>query len=416
MSASDQVVSRQYRLKIILYAIAVGIVAGLLSIIYHTVFMHGKKLVLYLDNKYEFLVLLLPFIVYLVLFFSHKLYLGGEGDFGVSAVDKELKQIERHMMTPAKVFIKLVNTLIALSAGFAVGQLGPTVYLGGAIGSNLGYYLKLPKSVIRMLIGCGVAAALSAILRTPLFAALIVVEVVFGKRYFDYMLPVLTSGLVAYFIDSLVIGDYDFIHIGSLQKITHLTFKHWLVAVLLALGLGILSALYTKGIKIASLWLKLFKHRVVSYFLVALITALIMAVSPDILFFDSVTMPKLLTGQLTIGMLITLLILRFILTTMQLGSGVFGGNFSPGIVIGILFGVLVYTILNTWSLAPFDLAHFIAFSIVGMFAGFAHAPISAVVLAIELSGDSTALLPFLLIAIISHFVSDFLVRENAFNL
>ncbi len=416
MNIENQSITRKHRLMIILYAIAIGVVAGLLSIIYHYTVINGQQKIALLYQKYRYFAFVMPFIVYAVLYLSQRYYLMDETIFGVAAVENELEHINRHVMKPPKVLLKLANTVLALSSHFAVGQFGPTVYLGGAIGSNLGYYLKLPKSIIRLLIGCGVAAALSAILRTPLFAALIVVEIIFAKRYYDYMVPILISGMVAYVIDTLVIGDYGFISIGALQKITHISALDWVVIMGLAFGLGIISVAYTIAIKVMTTQFKKNNNKLISYFIAALLTSIMMYFFPHFLFFESKVMPAILAGKLTIATLLIVFILRFFATTLQLGTGIYGGNFTPGLIIGIIFGVVIYNILSIFGVNTFDLSYFIAFSIVGIFAGFGHAPISAVVLAIELSGEASTLLPFLAVATIAYFVSEFLSEDNVFNL
>ena len=67
---------------------------------------------------------------------------------------------------------------LTIATGQSVGKEGPGIHLGSASGSWLGQRMKLPNNSIRVLVGCGTAAAISASFNTPLAGVIFAMEVV----------------------------------------------------------------------------------------------------------------------------------------------------------------------------------------------------------------------------------------------
>lgn len=416
MRLENQAMTRRYRLRIMLYAAIIGLIAGAMSILFHYLVDRGTEVFTWLTSQESGYILLSPFVVYALLYLSSKYFLDGDDCFGAAAVERELSDIEQLLLRPHKVIVKMINTIVALAGGFAVGQFGPTLHIGGAIGSNVGYYFKMPRSVIRVLVGCGVAAALSAIMHAPLFAAIFVIEVIYAKRYFDYMLPVLLSSLVAYSLDRQVMGDYRFLSLESLPTVTLASSEAWLVIIALATGLGLVAGCYVMTLRWGE---RLFKPKRNQLFILAGLaaaTALIYAFFPTVVHLNLQGVRTLFSNGTAIGVLFVILVIRLLLTAVQLGSGIYGGNFSPGLTVGILFGAIFTKIMALFGLNTYDFETYMALSIVGILSGFAHAPISAVVLVLELSGEHSITIPAMVIALISYFVSAMVVQDNVYNL
>ncbi|PID81310.1 MAG: hypothetical protein CR995_00085 [Clostridiales bacterium] len=414
MKTADDFSSRIDRLKVIFYAILIGLLAGVFSLVFNLLLTSGTWLVEQLLIGHRAFIIVLPALVYGLLLLSNRYLKSSETAFGIRAVDRELAEIDRHLMKPKAVLIKFFNTIITLCCGFAVGQFGPTVHLGGAIGSNIGYYGKFPKPVIRILIGCGVAAAISAVMQTPLFAAIFVIEVIFSKRYFDYMLPILLSSLVAFFLNFYILGNNRIISFANFDFSLVMNQHDWFWLVSFAVGLGILMALYVFSLKYFALIFAPFKNKIAVYGLLIVAFAALYFSFPAALFTTPSSIVALLGQHNGLALLALLLLVRLLATALQLASGVYGGSFSPVIIIGLIFAALSHGLLVDLSDLQLNLQNWLAFSIVGTISGFASAPVAAVVLALELTGNATILIPAIVVAVVSYFVCDLLLVEQVY--
>ncbi|OOV75700.1 hypothetical protein BTA35_0217490, partial [Oceanospirillum linum] len=73
------------------------------------------------------------------------------------------------------------SALVALASGLSAGREGPAVHLGAGVSSYLGQLFKLPNNSIRLLVGCGTAAAIGASFNTPIAGVIFAMEVIMAE-------------------------------------------------------------------------------------------------------------------------------------------------------------------------------------------------------------------------------------------
>ncbi|HEY5080036.1 MAG TPA: chloride channel protein, partial [Opitutaceae bacterium] len=105
---------------------------------------------------------------------------------------------------------------------------------------------------------------------------------------------------------------------------------------------------------------------------------------------------RALAGEIAIKWVLVLLAVRFVLTMVSYGSGAAGGIFAPLLVLGSLGGLAVgagvHATLPQWAIYPET------FAILGMgalFTATVRAPLTGIVLMIELTGSYEFMLPLL---------------------
>src|SRR5580692_12475453 len=95
--------------------------------------------------------------------------------------------------------VKTLASIFTLGFGGSGGREGPTMQIGGALGSLVGRYLKVSVRERRILLVAGTAAGMAAVFRTPLGAALLAVEVLHRDDFeSDALVPAVLASVVSY--------------------------------------------------------------------------------------------------------------------------------------------------------------------------------------------------------------------------
>jgi CIC family chloride channel protein len=124
-----------------------------------------------------------------------------------------------------------------------------------------------------------------------------------------------------------------------------------------------------------------------------------------------------LGGGMTVTVLLLLVFLKIPAMSLTLAGGGSGGVFAPSIFIGAMLGGAFGLTMN--ALFPSVTAPAGAYALVGMaavFAGTAHAPISAILMLFEMTDDYKIILPLMIAVVISHLVSSHLSPDSIYLL
>jgi len=127
-------------------------------------------------------------------------------------------------------------------------------------------------------------------------------------------------------------------------------------------------------------------------------------------------MDRMLEGEVAMGLLLALMVLKLVTTSLTLGSGGSGGVFVPSLFVGAALGGAVGTAVELW--APFAHGGPGAYALVGMgavVAATSHAPLTGIVIMFELTGDYEIILPVMATCILSTVVASSLKEESIYT-
>lgn len=337
---------------------------------------------------------------------------GGGGDAMIDAFHHKGGVIRARV-----IWMKALASLCTLGTGGAGGREGPTMQIGGALGSLVARVLKVGARERRILLVAGVAAGISAVFRTPLGAALLAVEVLYRDGFeSDALVPSILASVVAYSIVISVFGESTLLaHAPRFGFVpAHLPLYGLLALIVAALAAAFVSVLrsfrqFFKELKVPD-WVR---PGVGGLLLGVLSTSLILAVGAvtntngqgiGLLGggYGAVQMaisgsPWLPGGWLAVELLLLLSVTKILAASLTIGSEGSAGDFAPSLAIGGLcggaFGRAAQLLLHDPRLDPG------AFALVGMgvfYGGIAHVPLSALVLVCELAGNYDLLVPLML--------------------
>jgi CIC family chloride channel protein len=302
--------------------------------------------------------------------------------------------------------VKLVATLFTLGSGGSAGREGPMAHIGAGFGSWLGTTLGLGPRERRLLLLAGAAGGISALLRTPLGAALWALEILYRDDFeSEGLFPCLVSSVTSY---SVMTTIYDQ---GSLFT-APASYEFQPAQLVFYAGLGLACAIvglvwvkhmhaatkFWAGVKLP-IWVK---PAIGGLLLGGLAIAVPWIFGTGFAWVQDALRPvddpaRLLPiGFKGFGVLLGIGLAKILATSFTVASGGSGGKFAPTLFIGGFvggaFGLLFHEI------APAVVPQPGAFVFVGMaalYAGVAKLPISTIILVSELFGSYDLLVPIM---------------------
>jgi CIC family chloride channel protein len=330
---------------------------------------------------------------------------------------------------PIVAVIKSLASAICIGSGGSVGREGPIVQIGSALGSSLGQALNLSEDRIRNLVACGAAGGIAATFNAPIAGVIFALEIILGEFSVRYFSTVVISAVAASVIGRAVFGNVPAFLIPMEYGLNSLwEYAFYLVLGLLAAVVGVtfVRLLYWSEDQFdrwrrVPEWVKpalggvLLGGLALAY---PYLTGVTWERTPQVYNVGYEVIETALAGQLTLHIVASLLVLKLIATSLTLGSGGSGGVFAPSLFMGAMLGGAFELVVN--HLFPGIAAPPGAYALVGMgavFAAGAHAPITAVLIMFELTGDYRLMLPLMLTVVIATVLAQKVMRgESVYTL
>ena len=291
--------------------------------------------------------------------------------------------------------IKFFGGILAIGSGLTLGREGPTVQMGGAVGDAVSRRLGVSERERLTLISAGAGAGLAAAFNAPLSGLVFVLEevrrdfhpIVFGATF--------VAAAIAGIIAQIGSGQFPVFAVPSYPAppLTSLP-----VFALLGIVAGAFGVLFNRSLLFAvEMYTRLPPRYVLS---AAAITGgavgLVGWFSPITISSGHALAETALQGNLLFTTIPLFFLVRFLLTTTSYATGAPGGIFAPLLVLGALIGLAIGQIAH--NLAPDIVPIPAVFAVVGMaayFAAIVRAPLTGIMLIIEMTGDYSQMVPLL---------------------
>ena len=314
---------------------------------------------------------------------------------------------------PRVAVIKSLASSICIGTGGSVGREGPIVQIGSAIGSSLGQLLHLSNDRVRNLVACGAAGGIAATFNAPIAGVIFALEIILGDFELRYFISIVISSVTASIIGRVVFGDVPAFPLPveyGVNSIWEFLFYIVLGGLAAIVGVVFVRSLYwTEDVfekwKSVPKWVQpavgggLLGALALAY---PLFTPTVWTRVPHIYNVGYEVIGGALSNQLLLGVALSLLALKIVATGLTLGSGGSGGVFAPSLFMGAMLGTAFE--LSVRILFPSIVAPPGAYALVGMaavFAASAHAPITAIIILFELTGDYRIILPLMLTVVVA---------------
>ncbi len=304
--------------------------------------------------------------------------------------------IEGAAMTDGRVEKKagvasMFASLITLSSGGSTGREGPVVHMAGVVSTWVSDRIHADGITGRDLLGCAVAAAVSASFNAPIAGALFALEVVLRHFAVHAFAPIVIAAVAGTVINRLEFGDVTEFVLntpGSLKFYVELP-----AFLLLGLLCGVIAVALMRSIFLAEDLANHLQEKftIPRWIRPAISGAMLGGLAiwfPHIIVVGYETTTLALSGDLLLQNAIIFAVLKTVAVAITFGGRMGGGVFSPSLMIGALSG-LAFGLVATGLLPDVSGTHTLyAFAGMGaVAAAVLGAPISTTLIVFELTGD-----------------------------
>jgi len=400
------------------FAVVIGGAVGLSVIVFYKLidlFQSGALTAAVSLTGFGSLSILLVVIVGLTL--TRLLVRYGTGDSEGQNIPDVMRAVAKRggVVHSLPVAVKTAGAALAIGMGGSVGAEGPVAVAGSALGSRIGRFFRSGPTRLKVLVGCGAAAGISAAFNAPIAGVFFSLEKVVGSFGVTSFPPVLVASVISAAISRAAFGATPVIEIPTEYAVGG---AHELVLYgILGIVTGAVAVLYTRGVhgmgdllrRLPKVWLRVLSAA-------ALVGILDIVFRSDLWGRGHESFTIEMIGDRAAWFLIALAFAKLLATAATINVTRVGGVFTPALFIGATLGgglaVLGAQIVPGFSIQPE------AFALVGMaglVAGATHAPLTAIMIVFEMTNDYALILPLMLCGAVAYITARRIYPESIYS-
>ncbi len=305
-------------------------------------------------------------------------------------------------------FVKIFSSGVAMLSGASIGREGPTVQIASSVFGVAVRFARRRgwKIDYRSFLIAGGSAGVAAAFNTPLAGITFAIEEIAENYFFQFRQEVMITVIIAGITAQALVGDYLYFGHPATAKPSLLVLPAGLLIGLLAGAAGGIFALLLSTKKL---------HRVLPdrWWLRALAcgavcAALAYATHGDTSGSGYGIVKNVMDGEG--GFRLSFGIEKFVATVLSYLSGAAGGIFSPCLAIGAGFGYAI------GELAGLGMPRICALlGMVSFFSGAVQAPLTSVIIVMEMTDEHILVIPFMIAAYVSYGVSKLMMPEPLYR-
>ncbi|MBQ9787041.1 MAG: chloride channel protein [Lentisphaeria bacterium] len=421
------------RSRIVPVAMLVGAAAAVAAALLHFLVAQLEKYALLLTGSgypvWKILFFLLPLIGIIISYFIQRSIGGNRYAKSLSPLILALNR--RRTGIPLRdTFTHIISSAVSVGLGGSAGLEAPSVLTGAAIGSNTGAFLGIDRRQKMLMIGCGAAAAISAIFQSPIGGVLFAIEVLLPEFSVAALIPMLISSAVAmvvsraffhheqvlfvvnpdwrleaipfYFLCSIFCAFVGVFVIRSVYYLTGLLKKHlsapwrrvFAGGALLCVVLAVFPVLRGQGY----------------FFITRLYNGDMTSLLKSCPFLDGLPLPLALA--LIVGAAV---VLKAAVSALTVESGGDGGIFAPSMFVGAFAGFAFARMVNLTGIISLQEENFVVIGMCGVFSAVLRAPLTGVFLIAEVTYSYILLVPLMIVSSLSHAIARFFEPHSIYR-
>jgi chloride channel protein, CIC family len=282
-------------------------------------------------------------------------------------------------------FIVAMQNVISNGAGASVGLEAGYTQIGSGVASRLGQFFGLRRNDLRTLVGCGAAGAIAAAFDAPVAASFYAFELIIGL----YTIATLAPVAVAAFMGTLVarvLWQPPFVVAIAIQNVDLSHYPLLLLLGVVCAGTGIMIMRLVTVIEQAlrHAWIPVWLRPAVG----GIVVGLLAQVTIQVLSAGHGALQLAIRSDYSLAFLALVVVLKSLASAISIGSGFRGGLFFASLFLGIILGKLYGGLLAFAGFtSPDSIPLFAIAAMSGLAAAVIGAPLTMIVLALEVTGD-----------------------------
>jgi CIC family chloride channel protein len=319
-------------------------------------------------------------------------------------------------MPPRTAVVHALASALCMGSGGSLGREEPILHTGAALGSTLGRVLGLPAARLRLLVACGAAGGLAATFGAPLAGVLFAAEVILPGVELGALGLLVIAAFAASLVGRAAFGSASFVTLPAFQTVSATEYVFYaalgvLAAVVAVTFIRVLESMrgLADDVWPGPEWLRPAAGGVA--------LAVVLLAVPAMYGAGYGVLERALHGDYLLVVVAVLLLAKIVATSLTVAIGGCGGVLGPLLFIGGMLGMVVgraAAIVLPSVTGPAG-----GYGLVGMAAvlgAAAGAPMTAVVLLFELSGDSRIIPPLIVATAVASVVASSLTGLTVYTL
>ena len=318
------------------------------------------------------------------------------------------------IIRPRVAAAKAVASAICIGSGGSAGREGPIVQIGSALGSTVGQIFRMSGDRVKILVGCGAAAGISAVFNAPIAGVIFSLEIILGDFAIKTFAPVILASVVSSVVSRTFLGNHPAFEVPDYSLVSAWEIPMYVV---MGIALGAIAVAYTRSLdSFEDMFEKLKVQPWLKPAIGGLLLGSLAIFYPQVLADGYQTIRLTLYGNMEVWLLVILVFGKILATCFTLGSGNSGGIFAPSLFIGAVaggaFGVLVNWLFPDVTATP---GAYALVGMAGLVAGATHAPITALLIIFEMTSDYRIILPLMVTVVFSALIAGRLFPHSIYT-
>jgi len=324
----------------------------------------------------------------------------------------------------------ILTSSLTIGFGGSVGAEAPIVLTGASIGSNIAKYFRLNYKNVTLLLGCGVAGAISGIFKAPIGGILFTLEVLMLDLTMSSIVPLLISSVTAATVAFFFMGDNVLFSFQVKQGFMLNELPYYLILGVFCGLVGLYFTRATIGIeklygKIKNRWLRMILGGLILGALIYFYPALYGEGYETVMLLlnaESGSAPgTVMFGEIASGfwafsiLMAGLLLLKVVATASTNGAGGVGGIVAPVLFTGGVAGYLLAGLMNHLFEITLVESSFTLTAMAGVFAAVLHAPLTAIFLIAEITEGYGLLIPLIVTSTVAFVTKRSFQKHSIYN-